>query len=158
MIKITKKIPLLYQRAIQVFYGRKRMSRLCKTYKINYFSLLRYLETCCKEGLRVNSLKVDKVIPKWVENNNKLVVVYKTIPKVYQHVITRHFSFRKAKQVSSAYDISLSLFVRLLESCYYQKVCLWDLAYSTVEIFPIEVPLRVLLNETNILCPVFEFS
>jgi hypothetical protein len=157
-MEITKKIPFTYQQVIKTFFGRKRISRLCKTYSINCFSLLHYLGVCYRTGLNLVTLETAKVIPKWVKNSSRLITCYEPITKTYQKVITRHFSMRKAVQVCEIYRLNLSLFVRLLESCYLQNISIWDLSCRRIKIFPIEVPQAVYLNTKNILCPVFEFA
>jgi hypothetical protein len=157
MMKIRKKIPNQYQKVIKEFYGRQRMIRLCKGSSLCAYSLLRFMGTCQKEGLTVKNIHQHKVISKWGKGVKKLTVEYETIPKAYAEVISRHFSMRKAKQVCILRDLNLFLFVRLLESCWEQKVGLWDLSTRRIDLFPVEVPRSDYLSESTILSPVFEF-
>jgi hypothetical protein len=157
MNKIRKKIPLQYQEVIKEFYGRKRMSRLCKTYSVNFCSLLRCMAICLKEGLTTTNIGDHKVIPKWVKMKNKLVVEYEKMEKPYVRVISRHFTIRKARQVCNVRNLDLTLFVKILNSCHEQKVGIWDLSTMRIDIFQVEVPLWVYLSDSNILSPVSEF-
>jgi hypothetical protein len=156
--KITKKIPLAYQQIIKRFYGRQRMSGFCTKYSINSFSLLCYLKISYQVGLNLTTIKTAKVIPKWSKNSSRLIICYESIPKTYRQVIARHFSMRKARQVCYGHQLDLSLFVHLLESCFFQDISIWDLSCWRIKIFPPEVPREVFLNTKNILCPVSEFA
>jgi hypothetical protein len=161
MIKRTstrKKVPVPYQEVIKIFYGRERMKNVSKLNNIRPLPLLQYLELCFKMSVTTYTISTSKIVPVWAKNTGKLIVTYKCIPIEYQHAIIRHFSMRKAKQVCKTKDIDLLSFVRYLDCCYAQKVDLWDLGCSRIEILPLPFSREVYLSDSTILAPVFEFT